>query len=354
MKISETVDIIQKSIKMRRRLLLVGKPGIGKTEGFTEACERIKAEKEGAEMDLIVLCSAVEDPSTIRGYPIRENGGAAHCLFDGIYRAMNATVPTLLVFDDLGEATEATMKAILRFIQHGEIDGRKLPEHVTIMAATNDVTHGAGVYGMIEPLKTRFHSIISVETDVDSVVQYGLSRNWPTDLLAFLRNSPDSLHDWKPSKSMHIDGACPRGWEYAGQWINNNVDDQEVIAGCVGKGNAVKYLTFRKLINEVPDVDECLLSPKKAPVPEEPSARWLISMAIASRMEGGNFGACVEYLNRLPMMFRAGAIRDAIESENNKRKEGRLTKNYKPIGKSRDFIAWATEEGKEIRGAISA
>ena len=354
MKINETVDFITKAMDLRKRIMKVGKAGIGKTSGYEEAIKRknVGITDEAKQWQGIFLCAAIEDPSTIRGYPIRENGGAKHCLFDGIYKAFNATQPTLLVFDDLGQATESTMKSIMRLIQFGEIDGKKLPEHVVIMAATNDVTDGAGVYGMIEPLKSRFHSIIPVETDVDAVVQYGLAKDWPTELLAFLRNSPDSLHDWKPSRSMHIDGACPRGWEYAGDWVKSGILDQEVIAGCVGKGNAIKFLNYRKLMNDMPDVDACLMDPDGSPVPKQADVQWLIAMAIASKISAGSFGQAIKYLKRLPTMFRAGAIRDAFNAEHNKRKEGSLPKGYKNISSSREFSAWATTEGKDIVGAI--
>src|SRR5262245_56109774 len=206
MKVARMVDFYRTCLKNKRRVLFVGKSGIGKTVGMTDAC---LAEGYAA----IVLCSAIEDPSTIRGYPSRgENGRASHCLFDGIGLAMEAKIPTCLIFDDLGQATEATAKSIMRFVQFGEIDGRKLPECVVIGAATNDVGHGAGVQGLIEPLKQRFHTIVNVETSVDDVLTYGIANGWHPGTLAFLRNCPEALHDWKPSKDMHHDGACPRGW----------------------------------------------------------------------------------------------------------------------------------------------
>jgi hypothetical protein len=347
MKINQATKLVVAAMKAKKRLMLVGAPGIGKTHSHIQACEEL-------DWDYIGLCSAIEDPSTIRGYPVRGTDGATHCLFDGIHKAFHATKPTLLVFDDLGEATESTMKAILRLIQFGEIDGKKMPDHVVIHAATNDVTHGAGVYGMIEPLKTRFHSIVNVETDVDAVVQYGLSAGWTTDLCAFLRNAPDSLHDWKPGKTMQIEGATPRGWEYVSQWIKDGVDDREVIAGCVGKGNATKYLAYRELINEIPDVDQCLLDPDNAMIPTNPSAKFLISMSLASKMSAGNFGQVMKYMKRMPQMFRAYTVRDAIEAESIQRKLGKLKKDHKPIATSRDFSAWATsQDGKDIVQATS-
>ena len=348
MKVNEYRDLLVKALPHKRRILAVGAPGVGKTFGAMEAAQILG-------MEFIGMCSALEDPSTIRGYPARgENGEATHCLFDGIARAFKAQAPTLLFFDDLGMSSESTMRSIVRLVQFGEIDNRRLPDCVVIGAATNDVGHGAGVYGMIEPLKSRFHSIVEVETDVDAVVSYGLSKGWHIGVLAFLRNSPASLHDWKPCKSMKIDGACPRGWEAVSEWLNLGIDDPEVIAGCVGKGQAAQALAFIGLQNELPDIDAILLDPDSAPVPENPSARYLVSMALASRINAQSFGQVRKYLTRLPGMFRAFSIRDAFRAEAERRKAGRLGKDHQAISSSPDFTAWAVStEGKEIWSAAN-
>lgn len=348
MRIGEFTKICELAFRKRKRLLVVGPPGVGKTFGKMQAAI-------AAGFHYIGLCAPLEDPSTIRGYPFRgDKGKACHLLFDAVAAAFDATEPTVLDFDDLGMASEATMRSIIRLFQFGEIDGRQLPSCVVLSASTNDVGHSAGVYGMIEPLKSRFHSIINVETHIDDVAVYAIANNWPSDLIAFLRNSPDSLHDWKPEKSMSPGGACPRSWEYVAEWINDGIDEPEVIMGAVGKGRAAQYLAFRKLINDLPDVDAVLIDPDSAPVPENPSARWLISTALATKLTAGNFGQVTKYLTRLEPMFRAYAIRDAFKAEAARREQKKLPKDYKPLASSRDFVAWASSaDGKAVMSAVS-
>lgn len=348
MRISEYAALLERALPKRRRVLAVGKPGVGKSFTHRQVCSRLG-------WDYIPLCSPLQSPVKIGGYPQppKDIGGdATHCLFDGIAAAFRATRPTYLVFDDLGMAGGETLKAIVDLVQFGRVDGRVLPDCVTIGGATNDVGHGADVQGLIEPLKTRWHTIVNIETHVDDVVGYGLALGWPSDLLAFLRNTPDALHDWKPSKSMSVDGATPRGWEYIAQWINDGMDDAEVLAGCVGKGRAAQYCAFRGLIGELPDIDAVLINPDSAPVPENPSARYLVAMALASRMTAANFGRCVQYLHRLPAMFEAFTVRDAMLAESNRKRDNSLPKDWKAISGSRDFTAWAvTPVAKAIQEA---
>ena len=304
-------------------------------------------------MDLIVLCSPLMSPVKVGGYPVapKESGGdASHALFDGIAAAFRATKPTCLLWDDLGMGGGETLKSIVDFGQNRRIDGRTLPDCVSIMYASNDVGHGADVQGLIEPLKTRMHSIVNVETHVDDLVDYGLIKGWPTAVCAYLRNKPDAVHDWKPCKSMKIDGACPRGWEYASEWLNLGEDDPEVIAGCIGQEQAASLLKFIALQAELPDVDQVLMDPAGAPVPESPDGKWLVACALSARMNGGTFGQCITYLKRLePNLFRVFAMRDAIRLENARKAAGTLPKDYRMMHVSRDYIAYSTSpEGKEI------
>ena len=348
MRIGEYRDFLIKALAKRKRVLSKGKPGVGKSFAHRQACEVLG-------WDYIPICAPLQSPVKIGGYPRppeKEGGDATHALFDGIARAFRAVKNTHLHIDDLGMANGETLKAIVDLVQFGRIDNRTLPDCVVVGASSNDVGHGADVQGLIEPLKTRWHTIIEIETNVDDVVVYGLSRGWPADLLAFIRNTPHALHDWKPSKSLSIDGACPRGWEYVAEWINDGFDDSEVIAGCVGKGRATEYLAFRRLMNDLPDIDQVLLDPEGAQVPENPSAKYLVAMAVASKMCHGNFGRCVTYLKRMPAMFRIFSIRDAIKAEGERRKAGKLADKHVPIAASRDYTAWAcTSDGKLVMTA---
>ncbi len=147
--------------------------------------------------------------------------------------------------------------------------------------------------------------------------------------------------DWKPVRSMQSGGATPRGHEDVSGWLNMGIDDSEVICGKIGKACGTKLLAFLLLINDLPDIADVLMNPDTAPVPENPSARYLVAMALASRMNGSNFGQAATYLHRLPAMFEAFAVRDALRAESQKRADNLLPKGYQVISSGRDFVAWS-------------
>lgn len=351
MRVSQYRDFLAANLPRNQFILCVGPQGIGKTQVVQDLASDLG-------WDWYAICMPMIDPSYILGYPFRDGDRACHLPFGVLAKCLKATKDTVLILDEIGGAGETVMKAVLRFMQFREVGEARLPECVHMVAMSNDVTHGAAVLGMVEPAKSRFDTIVNVEPHVDDTVVYGLNRGWPTWLLAFLRNNPDALYDYKPCKSMQIGGADPRGWERIARWDSLGELDkpyaQEVVCGRVGKGQGTKALAFRELAAELPDIDGCLLDPDGSPVPENPSARYMVSMAMAAKMTAGNFGSAVRYLNRLPQMFRAFSIRDAFRAEAELRKQAKLPKDHRALASSRDFTAWATSsDGKAVMEAAS-
>lgn len=353
MRIGDYSRFCETALKAGKVFLAVGAPGVGKTVAKMSAAERLG-------WDYIGICTPLCDVAFLAGYPYRENGSASFAPFGQLARALKATRPTCLDFDEIGAASETVIKAALRLFQFREVGDKRLPDCVVLSASSNDVTHSTGILGFNEAMKDRFDTIVNIEANLEDTVQYGLANDWDIDVLAYLRNADSAedgtsaLHDWKPNRSMQCSGSTPRAWEKVSDWLKAGVDDEEVLAGKVGKGRANQFLAFRKLRAELPDVNECLLSPETAVVPKNPSAQYLVSMALAARIDGHTFGQAMKYLLRLPGMFRAFAIRDSYRAEAQRKASKKLPVGYKLISDSRDFAAWVcSEEGKEILSAVS-
>lgn len=358
MRVQETEALVEKCLEKRRKLLLVGPPGIGKTELVSRATKR-----RGA--DLLPICAPLTDPSFWLGYPFRENGSAGHLPYGVIAKALEAKTETTLLVDEIGGVSETTSKAILRFIQFGEVGHRRLPDCVTIMAASNDVGHGAGVMGLIEPLKDRFASIVNVEPHIDDTVDYGLANGWPADLIAFLRNSSPTdtaphgaLLDWKPNKSMQSGGSTPRGWGEVAGLVNDGCysvgELRDLVCGKVGKGRGTEYLSFRDLVSELPDVASILMSPDTAPVPDKPDFQYFVMVALSGAVTASNWGRAMTYLQRFKQTFRCFCLKSAFHLEQSRQRDKALPANYVPLAHAKGFASWATgDDGKAILGASS-
>jgi hypothetical protein len=349
MRIGEFAQLVEAAFKHNKQILAVGPAGIGKTQVPEDFCR-------DHGWDFGALCMPMIDPPFLMGYPFRDGDRAGHLPFGILQAALNATKPYVLILDEFGGASSSTLKAALRLMQFREVCGKRLPDCVRVIALSNDVGHGADVQGIIEPMKGRFDSIVNVEPNIDDTVTYGLSRQWPVWLLAFLRNNPDSLCDYVPLKSMQVGGSDPRAWERVAMLYRDGFLDSalasELVCGRVGKGHGSKALAFRRLANTLPDIDQILIDPDGAPVPSDRSAQYLVGMTLATRMTGQTFGSAITYLKRLPQMLRAFSVKDAFRAESVLREKGKLAKDHALITTSRDWTAWVTSpDGKEIFAA---
>ncbi len=75
---------------------------------------------------------------------------------------MTATKLTACFIDDLGQATPAVQAAAMQLILARTLNGHRVSDHVVFIAATNRRTDRAGVSGILEPVKSRFATLVEL------------------------------------------------------------------------------------------------------------------------------------------------------------------------------------------------
>ena len=79
----------------------------------------------------------------------------------------------------------------------------------------------------------------------------------------------------------------------------------------MGPAAASELVGFLRLFRQLPSIDEILLSPATATVPEEPSAQIAIATALGRVLSDSSVGRVLKYLDRMPTEMRVMAVRDA-------------------------------------------
>jgi hypothetical protein len=297
MKPSELSTLLGSAIAARQPVLITGAPGIGKSDIVAKAATAVGAE-------LILSHPAVSDPTDVKGLPwVGKDEQSAHFLpFGELARAINATAPTVWFLDDLGQATPAVQASFMQLLLARRVNGHKLPDCVTFIAATNRRTDKAGVSGILEPVKSRFTAIVELEADLDEWCQWAFTQSHiPAELIAFLRFRPELLSQFKASADL-TNSPTPRTWSNAARVLGMNLPaavEQAALAGAVGDGAAVELRGFLQLFKELPSIDMVLLNPDVAPIPEKPAALYAITTALATKATPTNFGRVALYAQRL-------------------------------------------------------
>lgn len=323
---SQLKKLLSVAFKHGQRVLIKGSPGIGKSDIVEQAA---------ADLDAVLQIShpAVSDPTDYKGMPAVINGDgspkAEFLPFGDLNKLINADRLTIAFLDDLGQAPPAVQAAVMQLIQARRVNGHKLSKHVVFCAATNDTTHMAGVSGLLEPVKSRWDTIVELDVKVDDWCTWAYDNQMPDEIIAFIRFRPELLNQFKPTREIK-NSPCPRTVAAVGRWIKCGVKDYDVIAGAAGEGFATELVAFLKLYAEMPSLDEILMNPDSSPVPTQPATKYAVMCGLARKCTPDNIERVFRYAQRIEKEFEVCLVRDAV----------RLNKQNQT---TRTFVQWATK-----------
>lgn len=296
MRPSDVTSLLTATIAEKLPVLLVGAPGVGKSDLVAQAAARAKAE-------LIVSHPVVDDPTAAKGYPWLHSGKdyAEHVPYGELYKALNAKKPTVWFLDDLGQAPPAVQASYMQLLLTRASNGRKLPDCVGFAAATNRRSDRAGVAGVLEPVKSRFLTIVTVEPNVDDWCVWALANDQPAELLSFLRFRPEMLHQFTPTLDL-VNSPSPRTWASVGKILKLGLTSRVELAaiqGAVGEGPAAEFVGFLRVYREMPSLDAIQADPDNAAIPSSPATLYAVAAGLAHRANETNFSRIARYAERL-------------------------------------------------------
>ena len=307
-------------VENRLPVLIKGAPGVGKTDIVTQVANDLK-------MKLILFHPVVSDPTDFKGLPGIVKGKAEFLPFGDLRVLLECEEPTLAFYDDVGQAPACVQAALMQLILANQVNGHILSEHVVHCAATNRREDRAGVTGILEPVKSRFATILELIADVDDWVTWALHHEMPPELIGFVHFRPALLTSGKATNDI-INHPCPRTFANAGRLINSGLTDLETLAGAVGEGCASEMVGFIKVYKQLPNLSAILTDPKNATVPDEPAALYAVVSGLTEKVTEQNFSRVNAYGNRLPQDFSILLVRNCIRKE-------------PKIQNTKAFIEWA-------------
>lgn len=290
----ELTSFLIAAIAARLPVLITGAPGIGKSDIVAQAADI-------AGCDLILSHPAVADPTDAKGLPWVVDGQATFLPFGELRRALDATKPTVWFLDDLGQASAAVQASYMQLLLARRVNGHVLSDQVTFVAATNRRTDRAGVSGILEPVKSRFGSIVELEPTIDDWCKWAIDHDVPPVLLAYLRFQPDCLSQFTASADL-VNCPMPRTWSHVAKILGLGLSagiQHAAIAGAVGEGAAVQFSAFLRMYAELPSIDQILIDPKSVKIPDQPATLYAVATAVAHRTTDANFGRVAQFVQRL-------------------------------------------------------
>jgi len=300
LKPSQVSNALEYCINARQPVTLWGEPGIGKSQIVQQTAKRLSLACQDVRAVLL-------DPVDLRGLPHVNGDGRAHW---AIPEFLPRDGSGILFLDELNRAPQLVQNACFQLVLDRKLGEYTLPDGWRVVSACNRESDGGGVSRMSSALSNRFLHI-NVEPDLDDWCKWAITANVEPVVIAFLRFRSELLHKFDRNSRAF---PSPRSWSFvSGITAQKPTTDIELalVAGSVGHAAAIDYMAFLKLYRSLPSIDAILLNPTGSPVPSEASTLYAVSSALARRVQPGNLGRVLQYLDRLPEEFNVMAIRDA-------------------------------------------
>jgi len=274
-----------KAFSKKRPLFLWGPPGIGKSELVAD----IAQELGGYMIDLRL---GQMEPTDIRGIPFYNKDTGKMDWAEPVdlpTEEFASQYPIVVLFlDEMNSAAPSVQAAAYQLILNRRSGKYFLPDNVVMVAAGNRESDKGVTYRMPTPLANRFiHQEMRV--DFPSYQEWAVNNNIHKDVVGYLSFAKQDLYDFDP-KSASRAFATPRSWTFVSQILEDEDGDDDtimnLIAGTVGEGLAVKFMTHRKIAGRMPKPEDILAGKEKDLNVKEVSAMYSLVIGMCYELKG--------------------------------------------------------------------
>lgn len=310
---------------------ITGKPGGGKSALCRDIIKSLGIPPER----VTEFNPSLRDPVDIMGVPRTDNDVAKWIPMPEFYRIRDdgTDIPCALIVEELSDAPQPMQNPMCRVILDHYAGELKLHPKLHIIASGNRTADKSGANRMTTKLSNRMQEL-QYDENLDDWCAWALENDIAVELIQFIRFRPNLLSDFDPNRNIN---PTPRTWEFANQVDTSLSSDLYFsnIAGCVGEGAAAEYTGFKRIFENLPNIEGILLNPSKAAVPTDPAVLYALTGALAHKVSKDNFDRVAEYVDRMPADFQVMCIFDA--------------QKLKPeIRNTKAFMQWAVKNANVL------
>jgi MoxR-like ATPase len=307
MKPSMLYEALLALIGERVPLHIWGACGVGKSKIVSQVADELKYE-------FLDVRAVQLDPIDLRGLP-RIAGDSTEWVPP---RFLPTSGRGILFLDELTAAPQMTQAGCYQRVLDRKLGEYRLPEDWVVLAAGNPASERGVHFSMPRPLRNRFVHL-DLEPDLSDWCKWAVRSRIRPEIIAFLRFKPALLHDADATSDQNA-WPTPRSWEMASDVLKglstrgaiaNSAIEAQMLEGTVGPAATAELVGFLRLFRQLPSIDEILLTPETAPLPDDPSAQIAIATALGRAISDQSITNGTKYLDRMPTEMRVLAMRDA-------------------------------------------
>ena len=252
MKASNITKVVNKLILQKLPVFIWGAPGIGKSS-------IVKAIAKEQDLEFLDLRLSLLDPTDLKGIPFFNPQSNEGVWAKPSFLPSVADSKGILFLDEINTAPPAVQASAYQLILDRKVGEYELPKGWSIIAAGNRENDRGIIYKMPPPLANRFVHF-EMEVDFEDWKAWAYSVKIDASIIGFLAYDKSMLFTFDAT-SNEKSFATPRSWEYVDSIIKAGIDNVlilESIAAAVGREAAIGYISFKKVMKELPHLPSIL------------------------------------------------------------------------------------------------
>jgi hypothetical protein len=252
MKAKDISKSLDKLIESQIPVFVWGSPGIGKSS----IIKQIANEKE---LEFVDLRLSLLDPTDLKGIPFFDQENNQAVWASPNFLPNNPDSKGILFLDEINTAPPSVQASAYQLVLDRKVGDYELPKGWSIVAAGNHESDRGVVYRMPPPLANRFVHL-SMEVSFEDWKNWAYGVGIDSSIIAFLHYDSTKLFNFDPSKNQKS-FPTPRSWEYVHKILNSGIEPvllMDIISGAVGNESATAFMSFRKVMNRLPNIEKLL------------------------------------------------------------------------------------------------
>ena len=296
--LKKALDIL---VAVDRPVMIWGMPGIGKSDIIAQVAA-------AHDMQLVDKRLAQCDPTELKGFPVPDlKAGTMRFLRDEALPDPKSKTKGILFLDELVQAPGAVQAVAYQLILDRRLGTYELPKGWIVMAAGNRAQDRSISNMMPAALANRFVHL-EVTPDVDDWLAWagGDGKIHPL-VRGYIKFRPANLCVDKIEPAARA-FPTPRSWAFASKIIEKTTDHDllfTLLQGTIGEGIAAEVSGYIKDHSSIINVDQIMMNPGKAKLPETPGATYAVCAALQDYTTPGNIDKVMEYVERLQKEFQS-------------------------------------------------
>lgn len=325
--------VLARAYLAKRNILMLSKPGIGKTDTINHFVEKM-GEKitgfkrwpfYGSTLSPMDVQAAMPDMET-KTLTMFSNAGLPNAYTDPDARGV-------VFIGEMLNTDPTTLKLLQKYVNGEDMNGvLRKPEGVTVIADSNRMEDKAGVMQQYRALLNRFTKV-HVYTEASDCIEYAAKHEWHPHVQAFFRENPALIDNYEAvftgqSKDgqMAEEGkmgtwACMRGWdsvqrtESAAEELGSPITLDE-ITGAVGTGPGMQYNVFKQMLGRLASFEEVIAHPEKVAIPEKIDELYALTTIVALKCKSEDLPKVYKFFRRIQEDLQVFALRTMMLRKN--------------------------------------